>query len=188
MISLARISRHRFNWVMAKIKCGECTFPLKSGWNHCSNCGDKIEWVTSEGARKKTPFITYCGYAVVIAIVIAPIIGIYNQRDAGLLSKLKNQAVLAWTEDTTSELIQSAGEYAPEEAIVTATGSCTIWIYPTEKAATAALDNYVNLNADFSAAWSGTEERKGNGVILWTLENKSFCSEEAAHYLEWKLE
>ena len=123
------------------------------------------------------------------ARVIAPIIGIYNQRDADLLSRLKNQAVLSWTEDTTSEVLQSAGEYTPEQAIVTATGSCTIWIYPNEKDAAAALDNYINLNADFSAAWSGTEEGKGNGVILWTLENNSFCSEEAAaHYLEWQLE
>jgi hypothetical protein len=173
---------------MAKIKCGECASPLKSGWNHCSNCGEKIEWVAAENSVKKTPLITYCGYFAVIALVIAPMIGIYHQRDADLLSRLKNQAVLAWTEDTTSEVLQSAGEYAPEQAIVTATGSCTIWIYPTEKDAAAALDNYINLNADFSAAWSGTEEGKGNGVILWTLENNSFCSEEAAHYLEWKLE
>lgn len=173
---------------MAKIKCGECASPLKSGWNHCSNCGEKIEWVAAENSVKKTPLITYCGYFAVIALIIAPMIGIYQQRDADLLSRLKNQAVLAWTEDTTSEVLQSAGEYAPEQAIVTATGSCTIWIYPTEKDAAAALDNYINLNADFSAAWSGTEEGKGNGVILWTLENNSFCSEEAAHYLEWKLE
>lgn len=173
---------------MAKMKCGECAAPLKSGWNHCSNCGEKIEWVSTETKVKKTPFITYCGYAAVIALVIAPMIGIYNQRNADLLSRLKNQAVLAWTEDKTSELLQSAGQYAPKQAIVTATGSCSIWIYSDEKAAVEALDNYINLNADFSAAWSGTEEGKGNGVILWTLENNSFCSEEAAHYLEWKLQ
>jgi predicted nucleic acid-binding Zn ribbon protein len=174
---------------MAKLKCGQCSSPVKSGWNHCSGCGERIEWTTPEqSGKKKAPFITYCGYAAVIALVVAPIFGIYNQRDADLLSRLKNQAVLAWTEDTTSEVLQSAGKYAPEQAIVTATGSCTIWIYPDEKSASDALDNYINLNADFSAAWSGVEDGKNNGVILWTLENNSFCSEEAAHYLDWKLE
>jgi hypothetical protein len=173
---------------MAKLKCGECSSPLKSGWNHCSSCGEAIEWVAKAGSQKnKTHFITYCGYAAVIALVIAPMIGIYHQRDADLLSRLKNQAVLAWTEDTTSEVLSSAGKYAPEQAIVTATGSCTIWIYPNEKLAAEALDNYINLNADFSAAWSGVEEGKKNGLILWTLEEHSFCSEEAAHYLEWEL-
>jgi predicted nucleic acid-binding Zn ribbon protein len=174
---------------MAKFTCGECSSRLKSGWKFCSGCGESIEWTTSEKTgKKKAPFITYCGYAAVIVLVIAPIFGIYHQRDADLLSRLKNQAVLAWTEDTTSEVLQSAGEYAPEQAIVTATGSCTIWIYPSEKEAVAALDNYINLNAEFSAAWSGVEDGKDKGVILWTLENNSFCSEEAAHYLEWKLE
>ena len=174
---------------MAKLKCGGCSSPVKSGWNHCSSCGERIEWTTPEySGKKKAPFITYCGYAAVIALVIAPIFGIYNQRDADLLSRLKNQAVLAWTEDKTSEVLQSAGEYAPEQAITTATGSCTIWIYPDEKSAAAALDNYINLNAEFSAAWSGVEEGKKNGIILWTLEINSFCSGEAAHYLEWKLE
>lgn len=174
---------------MAKLKCGQCSSQVKSGWNYCSSCGERIEWVTPEqSAKKKAPFITYCGYAAVITLVIAPVLGIYHQRDADLLSRLKNQAVLAWTEDTTSEVLQSAGKYAPEQAITTATGSCTIWIYPDEKKAAAALDNYINLNAKFSAAWSGSEQGKKNGVILWTLENNSFCSGEAAHYLEWKLE
>lgn len=174
---------------MAKLKCGECSSQVKSGWKFCSSCGESIEWVEKAvSGKKSTPFVTNCGYAAIVALVIAPMIGIYSQRDADLLSRLKNQAVLAWTEDTTSEILQSAGQYAPEEAIVTATGSCTIWIYPNEDEAVAALDNFINLNAEFSAAWSGIEEGSKKGVILWTLENHSFCSEEAAHYLEWTLE
>ena len=60
--------------------------------------------------------MTIAGYLAVVAIVLAPVIGIYNERDADLLSRLKNQGVLAWTEDMTSEAVQSAGQYAPEEA------------------------------------------------------------------------
>jgi len=174
---------------MRKLKCGACSSPIKAGWKYCSGCGETIEWVTSDSASgRKASFTTYCGYAAVIALIIAPMIGIYSERNADLLSLLKNQAVLSWNEDTSSETLLSAGKYTPDQAIVTATGSCTIWIYPNEKLANEALDEFINLNAKFSAAWSGVEDGTNKGVILWSLENNSFCSEEAAHYLEWKLE
>lgn len=174
---------------MAKLQCGECSSKIKNGWKFCSSCGESIQWVAlSDEAPHKTGFITYCGYAAVVALLIAPVIGIYNERDADLLQRLKSQGVIAWTEDTTSEAVMSAGQFAPEEMITTATGSCSIWLYANEDEATQALDNYINDNIEFSAAWSGVEERSHRGAILLTSENNSFCSEEAAHYLEWTLE
>jgi hypothetical protein len=130
----------------------------------------------------------YTAYVLIIALVAAPIFGIYNQRDADLFTKLRNQGVLSWTEDSVSEGVVSAGRYAPELAITTATGSCSLWLYEDEASANAALDNYINDNIEFSAAWTGEEKATGQGAVLLTLEANSFCSEEAGNFLHWELE
>ncbi|MEN9412866.1 MAG: hypothetical protein RIQ92_1303 [Actinomycetota bacterium] len=96
--------------------------------------------------------------------------------------------MLSWTEDSVSEGVVSAGQYAPEQAITTATGSCSLWLYEDEVSANAALDNYINDNIDFSAAWTGEEKATGQGAVLLTLEANSFCSEEAGNFLHWELE
>jgi hypothetical protein len=174
---------------MAKHLCAECNSRIRGGSNFCPSCGNAIEWATAEKApsSKVSPFV-YTAYIAIIALVAAPIVGIYNQRDADLFSKLRNQGVLSWTEDVASEGVVSAGQYAPELAITTATGSCSLWLYETEESANAALDKYINDNIEFSAAWTGKEESSGQGAVLVTLEPNSFCSEEAANFLHWELE
>jgi hypothetical protein len=134
-----------------------------------------------------SPFV-YVAYLAIIVLVTTPILGIYNQRDADLFSKLRNQGVLSWTEDLESEAVSSAGQSAPELAITTATGSCSLWLYENEESANAALDNYINDNLEFSAAWTGKVDKTGQGAVLLTLETNSFCSEEAGNFLHWELE
>jgi hypothetical protein len=134
-----------------------------------------------------SPFV-YAAYLAIIVLVTTPILGIYNQRDADLFSKLRNQGVLSWTEDLESEGVTSAGQSAPELAITTATGSCSLWLYENEESANAALDNYINDNLEFSAAWTGKVDKTGQGAVLLTLETNSFCSEEAGSFLHWELE
>jgi len=174
---------------MAKHLCGECNSRIRTGSNYCSACGSAIEWATKEKApsSKVSPFV-YTAYLAIVALVAAPILGIYNQRDADLFSKLRNQGVLSWTEDLESEGVTSAGQSAPELAITTATGSCSLWLYENEESANAALDNYINDNLEFSAAWTGKVDKTGEGAVLLTLEANSFCSEEAGNFLHWELE
>lgn len=174
---------------MAKHLCGECNSRVRTGSNFCSSCGNEIEWAR-EGkvpSPKISPFV-YVAYTAIALLVAAPILGIYNQRDADLFSKLRNQGVLSWTEDLESEGVTSAGQSAPEIAITTATGSCSLWLYEDEASANAALDNYINDNIEFSAAWTGKVDKTGQGAVLLTLEANSFCSEEAANFLHWELE
>lgn len=121
-------------------------------------------------------------------VVLLPLVGIINESHDDLLSRLKNRGVLAWNEDKTSAEVRSAGQYAPEQAIMTATGSCRIWIYKDLKSADEARDNYINDNVPFAASWSNTDEGTNTGVVLMSLEEKSYCSEEAASFLNWTLE
>ncbi|MEY4469256.1 MAG: hypothetical protein RLZZ87_580 [Actinomycetota bacterium] len=174
---------------MSKLICAECNSRIRTGANFCSSCGNAIEWAskTKTSSSKVSPFV-YTAYLLIIALVAAPIYGIYSQRDADLFTKLRNQGVLSWTEDSVSEGVVSAGQYAPEQAITTATGSCSLWLYEDEVSANAALDNYINDNIDFSAAWTGEEKATGQGAVLLTLEANSFCSEEAGNFLHWELE
>lgn len=174
---------------MAKHLCGECNSRIRTGSNFCSGCGNAIEWTSGSKApsSKVSPFV-YIAYLAIVVLVAAPIIGIYNQRDADLFSKLRNQGVLSWTEDIASEGVVSAGQSAPEQAITTATGSCSLWLYENEESANAALDNYINDNIEFSAAWTGKVDKTGQGAVLLTLEQNSFCSEEAGNFLHWELE
>jgi hypothetical protein len=51
-----------------------------------------------------------------------------------------------------------------------------------------ARDNYINENVDFSASWSNVDKVTNTGVVLMSLEPKSYCSEEAASFLNWTLE
>lgn len=174
---------------MAKSLCGECNSRIRTGSNFCSSCGNAIEWSKESKApsSKVSPFV-YTAYLAIVVLVAAPILGIYNQRDADLFSKLRNQGVLSWTEDLESEGVTSAGQSAPDLAITTATGSCALWLYKDEASANAALDNYINDNLEFSAAWTGKLDKTGQGAVLLTLETNSFCSEEAANFLHWELE
>ncbi len=174
---------------MAKLLCLECNTRIRRGANFCSTCGNGFEWVKEPEAKssKVSPFV-YTAYLLIVALVAAPIVGLYNQRDADLFTKLKTQGVLSWTQDDTSEAVMSAGQYEPELAITTATGSCSLWLYEDEKAANEALDQYINNNIEFSAAWTGKEPKTEQGAILLTLEENSFCSEEAANFLKWELE
>ena len=174
---------------MAKHLCGECNSRVRTGSNFCSSCGNEIEWARESKApsTKVSPFV-YVAYSAIALLVVAPILGIYNQRDADLFSKLRNQGVLSWTEDLESEGVTSAGQSAPEIAITTATGSCSLWLYENEESANAALDNYINDNLEFSAAWTGKVDKTGQGAVLLTLEANSFCSEEAGNFLHWELE
>ncbi len=174
---------------MARILCSDCETKIRSDWNHCSNCGqklDRLEKIEAEFKRTK-PGSYLIGIALAI-LIIAPLVNIINESDGSLLSRLKNRGVLSWNDDTSSNGFLSAGQYAPKEAIMTATGSCTLWIYDDEKSANDALDNYINDNIEFASAWSGVDEVEKTGVILLTLEPKSYCSEEAASLLEWKLD
>ena len=120
-------------------------------------------------------------------MMIFPLVSILHEGNDTLLSRLKNRGVLAWIDDKTSSEVISAGKYAPEEAIMTATGSCRIWIYKDLKSANKAFDNYINNNLKFSAAWTDEDVATHTGVVLLTLEPKSYCSEEAASYLGWSL-
>jgi hypothetical protein len=174
---------------MARILCSECETKIRSDWNHCSNCGDKLERLEKiEAELKQTKPGTYFMGIVLALLMVAPLINIINESDGSLLSRLKNRGVLAWNEDVSSNGLISAGQYTPKEAIMTATGSCTIWIFENEKSANDALDNYINDNLEFASAWSGVDEVEKTGVVLLTLEPKSYCSEEAGSILEWKLE
>jgi hypothetical protein len=174
---------------MSRNLCAQCNTRIHSGANFCSSCGNAIEWAAKEksSVSKVSPFV-YTAYALIAFLVAAPILGIYSQRDADLLTKLRTQGVLSWSEDSVSEGVASAGQYAPEMAITTATGSCFLWLYENEASANDALDNYINDNIDFSAAWTGEEKATGQGAVLLTLEENSFCSEEAANFLHWELE
>ena len=174
---------------MAKYLCGECNSQIRTGSNFCASCGNAIEWAKESKApsSKVSPFV-YTAYLAIVVLVAAPVVGIYNQRDADLFSKLRNQGVLSWTEDVASEGVTSAGQSAPELAITTATGSCSLWLYEDEASANEALDNYINDNLEFSAAWTGKLDKTGQGAVLLTLETNSFCSEEAASFLHWELE
>jgi hypothetical protein len=71
---------------------------------------------------------------------------------------------------------------------MTATGSCRIWIYKDLKSADEARENYINDNVPFAASWSNIDEATNTGAILMSLEPKSYCSEEAASFLNWTLE
>ena len=174
---------------MGKHLCGDCSARIRTGSNFCPSCGTEIEWARESKApsSKVSPFV-YTAYAAIILLVTAPILGIYSQRDADLFSKLRNQGVLSWTEDLESDGVTSAGQSAPELAITTATGSCSLWLYENEASANAALDNYINDNLEFSAAWTGKVDKTGQGAVLLTLETNSFCSEEAGNFLHWELE
>lgn len=178
-----------FNELMSKHLCGECNSRIRPGSNFCASCGNQIEWASEvkTPSTKVSPFV-YLAYIAIVALVAAPILGIYNQRDADLFSKLRNQGVLSWTEDVASEGVVSAGQSAPEMAITTATGSCALWLYENEASANAALDSYINDNLEFSAAWTGKVDKTGQGAVLLTLEVNSFCSEEAGNFLHWELE
>ena len=174
---------------MSKHLCGECNSQIRTGFNFCASCGSGIEWTKeSKTPRTKVSPFVYVAYLAIIVLVTTPILGIYNQRDADLFSKLRNQGVLSWTEDLESEAVSSAGQSAPELAITTATGSCSLWLYENEESANAALDNYINDNLEFSAAWTGKVDKTGQGAVLLTLETNSFCSEEAGNFLHWELE
>lgn len=174
---------------MAKHLCSECNSRIRIGSNFCPSCGDAIEWTAESKAPKNkvSPFV-YTAYLAIVVLVAAPMVGIYNQRDADLFSKLRNQGVLSWTEDLASEGVVSAGQYEPELAITTATGSCSLWLYKNEESANTALDNYINDNIKFSAAWTGKVDKTAQGAVLLTLEPNSFCSEEAGNFLHWELE
>ena len=124
----------------------------------------------------------------IAALVLAPLFGILREGNDDLLSRLKNRGVLSWIEDTSSPEVRSAGKYAPEQALMTATGSCRIWIYKDLKSADDARDNYINDNVRFAASWSNLDDATHTGVILMSLEEKSYCSEEAASFLNWTLE
>ncbi len=174
---------------MSKHLCGECNSQIRTGFNFCPSCGSGIEWTKeSKTPRTKVSPFVYAAYLAIIVLLTTPILGIYNQRDADLFSKLRNQGVLSWTEDLESEAVSSAGQSAPELAITTATGSCSLWLYENEESANAALDNYINDNLEFSAAWTGKVDKTGQGAVLLTLETNSFCSEEAGNFLHWELD
>ena len=174
---------------MSRTLCSECKSPVLRKWNFCAHCGEKFEFdrTVSEGPQN-TKYGRYVILLLIAVMLGAPLVNIVKENDGNLLSRLKNRGVLSWNDDTTSEGLLSSGQYAPQEAISTATGSCRIWIYDSEKSANDALDNYINDNLEFSAAWSGVDEKTKTGVVLLTLEPKSYCSEEAASFLEWNLE
>ena len=173
---------------MARILCSDCEARIRHNWSHCSNCGQKLERIEKiEGEFKRTsPGSIFIGLLMVV-LLIAPLVGIIKESDGSLLSRLKNRGVLAWIDEKSSDGYLSAGKYTPQEAIMTATGSCTIWIYKDLKSANKAFDNYINNNLKFSAAWTDEDVATHTGVVLLTLEPKSYCSEEAASYLGWSL-
>jgi hypothetical protein len=174
---------------MARILCSNCNTKIKGDWNHCSQCGQKLERIERiEGQFKRTSLSSYIFALVIAALMIVPLISIVHEGNDSLLSRLKNRAVLAWIEDKTSTEYLSAGKYTPEESLMTATGSCRIWIYKDLKSADAARDNYIDNNVDFAASWSNVDKATKTGVVLMSLEPKSYCSEEAASFLNWTLE
>jgi hypothetical protein len=174
---------------MARILCSDCQQRIRRNWKHCSQCGQKLERVEHvEGQFKRTSKGSYIIGLLIAAMMIFPLVSILHEGNDTLLSRLKNRGVLAWIDDKTSSEVLSAGKYAPEEAIMTATGSCRIWIYKDLKSADAARDNYINNNVDFAASWSNVDKATKTGVVLMSLEPKSYCSEEAASFLNWNLE
>lgn len=174
---------------MARILCSDCKTRIRHDWNHCSQCGQKLERLEKIEAdikrNSRTPIYMWISIG---ALVLAPLIGIFHEGKDDLLSRLKNRGVLSWIEDTSSQEVRSAGKYAPEQALMTATGSCRVWIYKDLKSADDARDNYINDNVPFAASWSNIDDATNTGVILMSLEEKSYCSEEAASFLNWTLE
>jgi hypothetical protein len=174
---------------MATVLCSDCKTRIRNDWKHCSQCGQEIERIQIIGDElKRTSFGAFFTAILIGVLAIAPLVNIFSESDGDLLSRLKNRGVLSWIEDKSSEEVISAGEYTPDQALMTATGSCRIWIYKNLKDADDARDNYINDNVMFSASWSGVDEATNTGVVLLTLEPKSYCSEEAASFLNWTLE
>jgi hypothetical protein len=54
--------------------------------------------------------------------------------------------------------------------------------------ASATDENCIDNNVDFAASWSNVDKATKTGVVLMSLEPKSYCSEEAASFLNWTLE
>jgi predicted nucleic acid-binding Zn ribbon protein len=174
---------------MARILCSDCKTKIKGDWNHCSQCGQKLERLERiEGQFKRTSYSSYIFGLLIAVLIFLPLVSILHEGNESLLSRLKNRGVLAWVEDKASDKYLSAGQYTPEQALMTATGSCRIWIYKDLKSADVARDNYINENVDFSASWSNVDKVTNTGVVLMSLEPKSYCSEEAASFLNWTLE
>lgn len=175
---------------MPKLLCSQCKSSVRSNWNHCSQCGQKLEKIERVNEERKQSgggaFLVAGG--LILALVLLPLVNIFNEKNGDLLSRLENRGVLSWIEDKASDAVLSAGEYTPEIALMTATGSCRLWIYPDLESADKARDNYINDNIDFSASWSGIDKATNTGVVLLTLEPNSYCSEEAASFLDWTLE
>ena len=174
---------------MARILCSDCKTKIKGDWNHCSQCGQKLVRLQKlEAGIKRNSMTPIYMWIFIGVLVLLPLGGILNEGNDDLLSRLKNRGVLAWNEDTSSEQYRSAGKYEPDQALMTATGSCRIWIYKDLKTADEARDNYINDNVPFAASWSNIDEATKTGVVLMSLEAKSYCSEEAASFLNWTLE